>query len=51
MILHKGRDILNEESVVSSDDIVVATLALKGGKGGFGSMLRAIGKYILILKL
>lgn len=26
------------------DENVIATLQLKGGKGGFGSMLRAIGK-------
>jgi len=45
LLQSEGR-VLEADDVVMEDMTVVATLALNGGKGGFGSMLRAIGAQI-----
>ena len=42
--MRQGREQISEDDVIPSDSVLVATLRLPGGKGGFGSMLRAIGK-------
>ncbi|XP_042865595.1 replication stress response regulator SDE2-like isoform X1 [Penaeus japonicus] len=46
VVLQSKGHILSSSSVVSEDETVTATLRLPGGKGGFGSMLRAIGAQI-----
>ncbi|XP_064092646.1 splicing regulator SDE2-like [Macrobrachium nipponense] len=46
VVLQCNSQILTSESSVASNATVVATLRLPGGKGGFGSMLRAIGAQI-----
>ncbi|GAB6020635.1 hypothetical protein CHUAL_003307 [Chamberlinius hualienensis] len=42
----RGGHILRDSDVLLSDDVVHACPRLRGGKGGFGSMLRAIGAQI-----
>ncbi|XP_069170332.1 splicing regulator SDE2 isoform X1 [Procambarus clarkii] len=46
VVLQSEGRILSPTSQVFEDATVVATLRLPGGKGGFGSMLRAIGAQI-----
>ncbi|XP_068211889.1 splicing regulator SDE2-like [Palaemon carinicauda] len=46
VVLQSSGHILTHESSLCGDTSVVATLRLLGGKGGFGSMLRAIGAQI-----
>lgn len=46
VVLQCSGHILTLESLLPNDATVVATLRLPGGKGGFGSMLRAIGAQI-----
>lgn len=46
VVLQSSGHILSPSSPVPEDATVVATLRLLGGKGGFGSMLRAIGAQI-----
>lgn len=46
-VIHNGH-LISEESKLhlQAGDVCYATLRLLGGKGGFGSMLRAIGAQI-----
>ncbi|XP_047492041.1 replication stress response regulator SDE2-like [Penaeus chinensis] len=46
VVLQSKGQILSSSSVILEDETVTATLRLPGGKGGFGSMLRAIGAQI-----
>lgn len=46
-VIHNGR-LVTEDSILhlQAGDVCYATLLLRGGKGGFGSMLRALGAQI-----
>uniref|UniRef100_A0A6A7FRD0 Protein SDE2 homolog n=2 Tax=Hirondellea gigas TaxID=1518452 RepID=A0A6A7FRD0_9CRUS len=46
IVLQQGGRILEPWHAVPHDATIIATLSLLGGKGGFGSMLRAIGAQI-----
>lgn len=46
-VIHNGRLVTDDRELLLQDgDVCYASLLLPGGKGGFGSMLRAIGAQI-----
>lgn len=49
MVLQSHGQVICPSTLIDGRAMVVATLRLPGGKGGFGSMLRAIGKDWVVL--